>query len=203
MYTKNKKLYKCINYIMLKRFLLVVVLIIVVSALPIIIFFSQFKIEYKDIITNELKGQNILSKSLIFAIIKAESNFDENAKSNKDAFGLMQITFPTAQELAGKEGIQITINDLYNPNINIKLGVRYLEDLYEIFGDINYIILAYNAGPNRVKSWIENEEIKKEKGQIKTPFIETTNYIKKVLNNQKIYKIILKEKWWNYLQMPR
>ena len=179
---------------MLKRFLLVVILIIVVSALPIIIFFSQFKVEYKDIITSELNGQNILSKSLVFAIIKAESNFDENAKSNKDAFGLMQITFPTAQELANKEGIQITINDLYNPNVNIKLGIRYLEYLYEIFGDINYTILAYNAGPNRVKSWIENGEIKKENGQIKTPFVETTNYIKKVLNNQKIYKIILKEK---------
>ena len=53
--------------------------------------------------------------------------------------------------------------------------------------------MAYNAGINRVKSWINNNEIKINNGDYECPFLETTNYVKKVLTSQKIYKKLIKE----------
>jgi len=153
-----------------------------------------FKTQYKNIIEENLNSitlnNSALNTNLVLSIIKQESKFNTNAKSNKDAFGLMQLTFPTAQEVAKKLNLEISLEDLYKQEINIKLGVNYLNYLFTIFEDKQLVILSYNAGFNKVKTWINNGELKKQNGTYQTPYKETNTYIKKVFLNEKIYNLL-------------
>lgn len=165
--------------------------------LPFIYFKVMYKTKYQNVIDFELaklsqKNSN-LTKSLVLSVIKAESNFNENAKSSADAFGLMQITIVTAKDVAKKLNEEIEIDDLFDAQKNIKIGVNYLAYLFDILQDKQLVLIAYNAGINRLRIWQQNDEIKTENGFLICPYLETTNYVKKVLNNQKIYKKILKE----------
>jgi len=153
-----------------------------------------FKTKYKNIIEENLNSITInnsaLNTNLILSIIKQESKFNLNAKSSKDAFGLMQLTFPTAQEVAQKLNLEITLEDLFKPEINIKLGINYLNYLFTIFNDKELVILSYNAGFNKVKTWQSSGELKKINGVYQTPYKETNTYIKKVILNEKIYNFL-------------
>ena len=157
--------------------LLCFVIILSFVLLPLFLIKLTYKTTYLDIIENNLnslenKNEN-LNKSFILSVIKAESQFDSNAKSNKDAFGLE---------------MEIVVEDLFNPEINIKLGINYFDYLFSQNSDKVLVLMSYNAGLNRVKSWVENNEIKPENGFYVCPYSETTNYVKKVINFEKIYK---------------
>jgi len=102
----------------------------------------------------------------------------------------MQLTYPTAKEVASKLNLEITIEDLYKPEINIKLGINYINYLFTIFNDKQLVLISYNAGFNKVKSWQENNELIYKNGIYTTPYGETNNYLKKVLHNEKIYNLI-------------
>lgn len=187
--TKSKKI--ILTIFILISFVLFVLILGYVS------FKRIYRTDFYDIIKLELnqienKDENI-NISLILSVIKTESGFDEKAKSNKDAYGLMQLTFLTAKDEAVRQGIDISLNDLFIPKTNIKLGTNYLNYLYKNLGKTEYVLMAYNAGINRVKSWINNNEIKINNGEYECPFLETTNYVKKVLTSQKIYKKLIKE----------
>ena len=62
--------------------------------------------KYEEIVSLYAKEYNV-DENLIYAVIKAESNFDENAVSNKNALGLMQIMEDTAKDIAKKNNIQL------------------------------------------------------------------------------------------------
>jgi len=133
-----------------------------------------------------------LDPLLAFSIIKTESNFDEKAISISEAIGLMQILEKTAEEIAVNE-LEIENfkkDDLYNPEINIKIGLKYFSKLLKEYNySYNLASAAYNAGTGNVKKWIE-EGIISETGEDieKIPFKETNNYIRKINRNYKIYK---------------
>ena len=118
-----------------------------------------------------------VDKSLVYAIVKAESNFDQNAISSKGATGLMQIMPTTATFVAQK--IDKQTFDLTNAQDNLTLGIAYLSYLGKKFDTQKDVICAYNAGENKVKEWLKNG------GDIR--FAETKNYLKKVEQNLKIY----------------
>ncbi len=133
---------------------------------------------------------------LIMGIIKAESNFNQNAVSSKEAKGLMQITDSTGVWAAAKAGItDFTTDSLYDPTINIQIGcwyIKYLED--EFNGNIDYAILAYNGGSGNVKKWLSNSDYTNSKGELtKIPFKETEDFLKRVTGNRDAYKKIYKE----------
>lgn len=177
------------------KIILIVLLIFIFLIFMFFMYFSlTFKKNYSKIIEENMANLTLnntnLTKNLVLSIIKQESKFNEKAKSSRDAFGLMQLTYPTAKEVADKLNIEITIDDLYNPEINIKLGINYLNYLFTIFDDKQLVIISYNAGFNKVKSWQENNELKLKSGIYVTPYKETTNYLKKVLQNEKIYNLI-------------
>ncbi len=131
---------------------------------------------------------------MVYAIIKAESNFNENAKSSSNAIGLMQIMENTAIETADKMNLQVTEEDLFNPELNIKLGLKYFTNLLDKYNNNYYLaIIAYNAGIGNVDKWIENGIIKEDASDIENvPFKETNNYVRKILRDYDIYKELYK-----------
>lgn len=136
-----------------------------------------------------------VDRYLTAALIKAESNFNPQALSNADAKGLMQLTDETAQFCAEKMGIELSEGDIYNPEINIKIGVYYLKRLLDMFdSDLTLAVAAYNAGEGRVKEWLANAEYSADGVTLDTiPYGETKRHVEKIGQYQKIYKILYPE----------
>jgi len=146
--------------------------------------YSEYVYKYSE--------ENDLDPLFSFAIIKAESNFDEKAMSTSNAIGLMQLLEKTAEEIAidDLQMEEFNKNDLYVPETNIKIGLKYFSKLLKQY-DYNYnlAIAAYNAGTGNVKKWIEQGIIKDNGEDIENiPFKETNNYVRKINRNYKIYK---------------
>ena len=154
-----------------------------------IVYNGTDQILYKDYILQYSKEYR-LNPYLVMAIIKTESNFDKDAISPKGAMGLMQITESTAEWVAESTGTaDFEIHDLYDPETNIKMGCWYINKLREEFGTTELILAAYNAGPGNVDEWLKDSDISKDGQKLDNiPFVETDNYIKKVLSNEEIYQ---------------
>lgn len=99
-----------------------------------------------------------ISPSLILSVIKSESGFQFQAKSHKNAFGLMQIQPATAEFIAKKYNLKGYKNqkDLLNPSVNLSLGVAYIHYLRNRFSNSVKYIAAYNMGPNAVAQQMAN-----------------------------------------------
>lgn len=131
--------------------------------------------------------------SLVFSVIKAESNYKKDAVSKKGARGLMQIMTPTGEWAAEKIGIEEFSEELlFDSDINIEIGCYYLSYLLDLYHqETNLALAAYNAGPKNVDEWLKNEEYSKDgKELLKIPFKETDKYVKKVVKNIKIYDFL-------------
>ena len=142
--------------------------------------------------------------ALIASVINAESGFNEKAISSKGAVGLMQILPSTAEwviQKMRKQNInipsysseelfssQISNGQLFDPNLNIRVGTFYLSYLIDKFENVDVALAAYNAGEGNVIKWLSAEEFSSDQKTLKkTPFKETENYVKKVNLNLKIY----------------
>jgi len=89
---------------------------------------------------------------LIMALIREESRFDPSALSHKGACGLMQILPDVALSRAQELGLRIRAADsVFDPYINVKLGVNYLASLIKQFGNITLALEAYYMGPGAVE----------------------------------------------------
>ena len=153
-----------------------------------------YKTSYVDYINAECSKYEI-NPTEILSIIKAESNFNPNAVSSKNAIGLMQITLETANWCCERINMgYVTQADLCVPETNIKIGVYYYNYLLDRYNNINTALAAYNAGMGNVDRWLEDEEFSTDGTKItKTPYPETNRYITKINNNIKIYKLLYKE----------
>lgn len=124
---------------------------------------------YDDMI-KEAALRHGVDPALAKAVVRAESNFNAQAVSLKDARGLMQLLPETARRLG--------VRDIHDPAENIEGGVRHLSRLIKLFSsDIRLAIAAYNAGENAVRKW----------GAV-PPYPETRTYVKRVLLYYKLYK---------------
>lgn len=154
-----------------------------------IIMKKLYPLKYSEYVEKYAKEYNI-DKYMVYAIIKAESNFNENAKSSSNAIGLMQIMETTAIETAKKMKLEVTEEDLFKPDLNINIGLKYFTYLLNQYNN-NYplAIIAYNAGIGNVDTWIKEGIIKKDGTDIENvPFKETNNYVRKILRDYEIYK---------------
>ena len=81
---------------------------------------------------------------------------------------------------------------MQKPLTNIRFGVRFLADLVKKFdGQIALAAASYNAGPNRIKKWIENDPERELDEFIEDiPIFQTRNYVKKVMTNYAVYHYI-------------
>jgi soluble lytic murein transglycosylase len=96
---------------------------------------------------------------LILALISIESSFRNQSVSEKGAKGLMQLMPYVAESLAQELGIEWHGDPtLFNPFLNIRMGVHYLSQLILDFEDLRVALVAYNYGPTYVKGLIERNE---------------------------------------------
>ena len=92
-----------------------------------------------------------LDPALVLALIHVESRFKPRAVSHAGAIGLMQLLPGTAEEQAGKLGLEWEGPDsLYDPVLNVRLGTAYVKRLQNRFGNLEHALAAYNAGPTRI-----------------------------------------------------
>ncbi|MBL7542984.1 MAG: transglycosylase SLT domain-containing protein [Bdellovibrionaceae bacterium] len=129
-------------------------------------------------------------RELVWSIMKAESQYKKEAISPVGALGLMQVMPYTGNRIAEILGDKnFTPKQLLDPDSAIKIGTKYLQRLNKKFNQtIPLVAASYNAGPHRVKNWLQ------QFGGLETdefiehiPFLETRNYVKKVIANSYIY----------------
>jgi soluble lytic murein transglycosylase-like protein len=85
---------------------------------------------------------------LVLALIQVESAYDPTARSDRGALGLMQLLEPTLRSEARRAGEARA--DPLDPETNVRMGIRYLRRLLDVFGKRDLALMAYNAGPNRI-----------------------------------------------------
>lgn len=170
---------------------IIVIIIVLVKMLniPDVITKIIYPQKYSDYVY-KFSEENNIDPALTFAIIKAESNFDEKVVSSSGAIGLMQLMEKTGMEQSKKMEKNYQYKDLYNPEINIELGTAYLAELINRYNGNYYLaITAYNAGIGVVDGWIADGIIKSDGSDIENiPYKETNTYVRKIIKNYKIYK---------------
>jgi soluble lytic murein transglycosylase len=161
----------------------------VLTAAHLYVSFS-YPLKYKNYV-KEYSQEFGIDEATIFSIIRAESSFNPQAVSKSGAIGLMQVMPSTALMLAGELNIEGFNTDmLYEPQINIRLGVFYYKKMLEKFGGRETALAAYNAGEGNVSSWLQNAAYTKDgKNLSHIPFKETSDYVKKINKNYRIYKV--------------
>ena len=139
--------------------------------------------KYKEIIT-EYSERYAVPESVIYAVIKVESNFKASAVSRAGAMGLMQMMPNTFLWLTGEEhlGEGLSYLSLFDPDVSIRYGTYYLKYLYDKFdGNWETVYAAYNGGEGNVAKWLADPEFSDEDGNLlDIPFAETKNYVKKL-----------------------
>jgi hypothetical protein len=99
------------------------------------------------------------SPEFVLAVIRVESGGDPFAVSTKGALGLMQLRPRTAEAVARGLGVRWNgPTTLFDPVVNVRLGVAYLERLRTRYGNLSIALAAYNWGPTRVSEMLRRSE---------------------------------------------
>jgi soluble lytic murein transglycosylase len=140
-------------------------------------------LRHEDIIRRQAKEKGV-DAALIAAVIYAESKFEDRT-SSAGARGLMQVTPETAEDVERHSGgTTFTVNDLSDPEINIRYGTFLLRELLDRYdGDEVAALAAYNAGPGNVDKWGGSGLTLAE-----IPFSETRGYVEEVLDKRMAYR---------------
>jgi soluble lytic murein transglycosylase len=124
-------------------------------------------------------------ESLIYAVMRTESNYSPGALSPVGAVGLMQIMPTTAEAMSKGDSARLT-----QPETNIRLGARYLKDQLKTYDrSVALTAAAYNAGPGNVKRWQKNlGSLPQDEFIESITFRETREYVKKVVSTMELYQ---------------
>ena len=153
-----------------------------------------FPLAYKEAVLAYAKSRKV-DPSFVNSIIRQESLFDSQALSPAGARGLMQIMPATGEKLypTSKMTKPFETDALFDPDLNIRLGVKYVSQLNKRF-DRNgmHILISYNAGPHVLKKWLKRfQHLNDQDVFIESiPYPETRRYVKHVLRNFGIYKTL-------------
>jgi soluble lytic murein transglycosylase len=151
-----------------------------------------YPLAYTETVAKEAMA-NHLEPALVYSVIKAESNFDADAKSRAGAIGLMQLTPDTFDWLQTKlkSDTKYTAEDLSNPEINIRYGCKFLSLLFQKYSRKQTALSAYNAGPSKVDSWLKDPTISQDGETLASiPYEETRRYVDAVLGNYDKYSTL-------------
>lgn len=158
--------------------------------------------EYGPYVQRESKN-NALDENLVRALMRQESSFRYDVRSPSSAMGVMQVIPGTANELAKELKLKdfLLPDSMYDPEINIRIGGLYLSRMIRSFGgNVPLALAAYNTGPARMKRWIAarkdlsqiegNSSPRSEIWIDELPWEETSFYVKAILRNQMIYRLL-------------
>lgn len=134
-----------------------------------------------------------LDPAYVYGLIRQESRFVMDARSQVGAAGLMQVMPATARWTARKIGLpNFTPDKLHDRDTNIAIGTGYLKLILDDFdGSMPLAAAAYNAGPRRPRAWRNGPVMDAAAWAENVPFPETRDYVKKVLANTTMYAAIL------------
>lgn len=148
-----------------------------------------YPLHYEQLVEKYAKQYSV-DTYLIYAMILEESRYRADARSWAGAIGLMQIMPATGRELARQLKIRrFRTSMLRDPEVNIRMGTKYIGYLNSIFDDNAMLVSgAYNGGPGRMKRWLESKNIKDlDEFVEKITIRETRLHIKKVINSYDNY----------------
>jgi peptidoglycan lytic transglycosylase len=140
----------------------------------------RYPLAYESIVRGHAENYS-LDPALLAAVIYQESKFDTEARSKAGAVGLMQLQPETARGIALRTGgSKFHVDDLTNPEINVRYGSWYLRHLLDKYDEERLALAAFNAGQGNVDSWR-----KAGKG---IAFAETRHYVDRVDELKRIYR---------------
>ncbi len=146
--------------------------------------FSDYRLLYPHAFDAEVDAaakSSGLPRSIIYATLRQESVFKTNALSSAGAYGLMQLLPKVAAHTARRWQLPAP-GDLFDPKINIPIGVAHLKDIYNRFsGRLMLALAGYNAGPNAVARWVPAEPKDADVWIENIPYNETRVYVQRVL----------------------
>lgn len=135
--------------------------------------------------------ENGLDPGLVASLIRQESEFNPGAISHANAWGLMQLLPSVGKGEAKELKIRYFVQEqLLSPNVNLRLGTRYLKEMIERYnGQVEYALAAYNAGTNRVDDWMSNGKFRDVPEFVESiPFTETREYVQAIMRNAQVYR---------------
>ncbi|MDR7454157.1 MAG: lytic transglycosylase domain-containing protein, partial [Armatimonadota bacterium] len=126
-----------------------------------------------------------LDPYLLLALVREESRYEAAVVSPARAVGLAQLLPSTASGLHGRT---VTLRDLQDPSLNLRLGARYLRAQLDRFrGDLVFAIAAYNAGPGAAARWTALDRDPDYLVE-RIPYAETRAYVRRVLGSYGVYR---------------
>jgi len=145
----------------------------------------RFAMPYQDLLRPNAEQHNI-SLAWAYGIMRRESAYAHDVKSTAGAMGLMQLMPKTAQALAPIQQLK----DVYQPELNVKLGTKLLGQLKREFnGNLVLATASYNAGGFRVKQWIKRQpDLPTDQWIELIPFKETRDYVKAVMEFMLVFE---------------
>ena len=134
-----------------------------------------------------------LDPAYVYGLIRQESRFIMDARSHVGASGLMQVMPATAKWTAKKIGMtSFTPDQINDREVNVAIGTGYLKLVLDDFeGSMPLATAAYNAGPGRSRNWRNGPVLEAAIWAENIPFLETRDYVKKVLSNTTNYAALL------------
>jgi len=152
-----------------------------------------FPLPYEATLRREAERNNF---DAMFAagLIRQESTFQADSVSHANAIGLMQILPKEGRRLAKERKIRYTRNSLFDPTVNIELGMLDIADLVRTTGAPEYAAAAYNAGDERLSQWKAERTYEEVPEFVESiPFTETREYVQIVLRNATMYRLLYGE----------
>ncbi len=143
---------------------------------------------FSQVVSREA-GEFGLPEELVYAVIRAESGFDQKACSRADAKGLMQLTEATFLWMAAEYPPENGGGDVFDVNDNVHCGCALLRRLLDHYGELQVALAAYNAGIGNVDGWLSDPEQSQDgRTLVNIPFPETAAYVEKVQKNRNVYR---------------
>ena len=153
-----------------------------------------YPLAYAETIRDSAKNHDV-DPYFVKGLIRQESLFDAQVQSRAGAIGLMQIMPETGRLLYANSKMDgpYSTDILFDPETNIQLGTQYISQLNRKFNENGaHILISYNAGPHMLKKWLKRFSHLNDPDVFieSIPYPETRKYVKKVLRNYGIYRIL-------------
>jgi soluble lytic murein transglycosylase len=138
---------------------------------------------------DDIAQQTNVPAAFVRAVAREESSFDTTAVSRANAYGLIQLIRPTAKAYGKPLGLRSDPNSLKQPEINLRIGTRFMHELFERYKDNPALVpSAYNAGPGATDRWLrERPNLALDEWIETIPYTETRRYTRRVLQSYGVY----------------